>query len=254
MRALHNYHVDQLDDVIKGEFNMLNVSQVISASDSVLRDMYQELNIGYESVIKQSHLNKRTLPKEKLAEWLETVCFILDSYSIPLLKNAVSTIDNNVKRIDELQSEKIDDQKKIIQLNEKVAEKKSAELNEVKSTVQTEMKSYSAIVKKNCPPILTRKTIEAAVKSACDKEDRSKNVVIYGLEETSGEVLPDEVGKVLEEIDEKPVIRDCVRVGVKRPGDVRPRPVKFSLSNSDHVAQVLRSAKRLHTKVGYKSV
>ena len=67
-------------------------------------------------------------------------------------------------------------------------------------------------------------------------------------------MLTDEVGKVLKEIDEKPVMRDCVRVGVKRSGDTRPRPIKFSLSNSDHVAQVLRSAKRLHTKEGFKSV
>ena len=47
---------------------------------------------------------------------------------------------------------------------------------------------------------------------------------------------------------------DCVRVGVKKSTDYRPRPIKFSLRNSDHVAQVLRSAKRLHTKEGYKSV
>jgi hypothetical protein len=46
------------------------------------------------------------IPKEKLAEWLETVCFILDSYSVPLLKNAASTIDSNVKRIEKLQREK----------------------------------------------------------------------------------------------------------------------------------------------------
>ena len=254
MPAFQNDHVDQLDDVIKGEFDMLNVSQVISASDSVFREMYKELNRDNFDIIRQCHLNKRSVPKEKLAEWLETVCYILDSFSIPLLKNAVSTIDRNAKRIDELQKEKIDDQKKIIHLNEKVMEKKSAELNEVKSAVKTEMKSFSSIVKKNCPPTLTRKTIEAAVKSVCDKEDRSKNIIIYGIEETSGEVLPDEVGKVLEEIDEKPVVRDCVRVGVKRSGDTRPRPVKLSLSNSDHVAQVLRSAKRLHTKEGYKSV
>jgi hypothetical protein len=186
-------------------------------------------------------LNERTLPKEKLAEWLETVCFILDSFSVPLLKNAVTSIDRSTKRIDELQKEKIDDQKKIIQLKDEVIEKKSVLLNDVKSTVQTEVKSFSSIVKKNCPPTLSKKTIEAAVKSACDKEDRSKNVIIYGIEETSGEVLRDEVGKVLTEINEKPVIRDCVRVGVKRSGDTRPRPVKFTLSNSDHVAQVLSS-------------
>ena len=33
-----------------------------------------------------------------------------------------------------------------------------------------------------------------------------------------------------------------------------PRPIKFSLNNSEHVAQVLRSAKQLRTKSGFKSV
>ena len=255
MARIQNVHVNQLRDVIDGEFNMLNVSQVITATDSVFREMSKELNIDNDCIIKQAHLNKRTVPKEKLAEWLETVCYILDSFSVPLLKNAVSSIDRSAKRIDELQKEKIDDQNKIIQLKDEVLERKSVVLNEVKSTVQTEVKSFSSIVKKNCPPTLSKKTVEAAVKSVCDKEDRSKNIIIYGIEETSGEMLPDKVEKVLQEIDEKPVIRDCVRVGVKRSGsDARPRPIKLSLSNSDHVAQVLRSAKRLHTKDGYKSV
>ena len=255
MARIQNVHVNQLRDVIDGEFNMLNVSQVITATDSVFREMSKELNIGNDCIIKQAHLNKRTVPKEKLAEWLETVCYILDSFSVPLLKNAVSSIDRSAKRIDELQKEKIDDQNKIIQLKDEVLERKSVVLNEVKSTVQTEVKSFSSIVKKNCPPTLSKKTVEAAVKSVCDKEDRSKNIIIYGIEENSGEMLPDKVEKVLQEMDEKPVIRDCVRVGVKRSGsDVRPRPIKLSLSNSDHVAQVLRSAKRFHTKDGYKSV
>ena len=238
MPAFENDLINQLDDVINGEFKMLNVSQVISASDSIFREMHQELNLDNIDIIKQCHLNKRSISKEKLAEWLETVCYILDSVSVPLLKNAVSTIDRNTERIDELQKEKIEDQKTIIQLKDEIVMKSSDELKEVKSTVQDEMKSYSSIVKKNFPTPLTRKTIEAAVKSVCDQEDRSRNLIIYGIEETYGEVLVDRVKKVLEEIDEKPPIKDCVRVGVKRAGDTRPRPVKFSLSNSDHVAQV----------------
>ena len=117
------------------------------------------------------------------------------------------------------------------------------------------MQSYSEIAKKNCPPTtLTSKIIEAAVKRVCDREDRSRNVIVYGVEETNGDVLQDKVKKILEEIDERPVMRDCVRVGVKRSGATLPRPVKFSLSNADHVAQGLRSARRLHTIEGYKSV
>ena len=114
MAAVRNVHVNRLNDVIKGEFSMLNVSEVITASDSVLREMYSELNLDNDCIIRQSHLNKRTLPKEKLAEWLETVCYILDSFSVPLLKNAVSSVDCSTKRIVELQREKIDDQNEII--------------------------------------------------------------------------------------------------------------------------------------------
>jgi len=112
------------------------------------------------------------------------------------------------------------------------------------------MKTYSSVLKNNCFTAQTRKTIEAAVKSVSEQEDRSKNGLIYEMEETSGEVLLDRVEKVLEEIDEKPVVKDCVRVGMKRSGDSNLRPVKFSLSNTDHVAQVLINAKKTSHKRG----
>jgi hypothetical protein len=107
-------------------------------------------------------------------------------------------------------------------------------------------------LKKDVPQTLSKKTIRAAVKS--EEEHRSKYVVIYGLKEMRDEVLPDRVQSVLQEIDEKPLVKDCVRVGEKRTENERPRPVKFSLRTADHVAQVLRSAKKLHRKEGYKSV
>ena len=53
MDALHNVHVNQLDTVVNGEFNMLNVSQVITATDSVFREMSKELNIDNDCMIKQ---------------------------------------------------------------------------------------------------------------------------------------------------------------------------------------------------------
>ena len=186
------------------------------------------------------------------------MCYILDSFSIPLLTNAAKVIDNQAGRIDEFQRGKIDDQQTIIKLHEEISKRRSDELNDVKSTVQStvqsEMQSYSEIAKKNCPKTLTSKTIEAAVKRVCDRDDRSRNVIVYGIEETNGEVLQERVEKILEEIDEKPVVIDCVRVGIKRSGATHPRPVKFSLSNADHVAQVLRNARGLHTKEGYKSI
>ena len=68
------------------------------------------------------------------------------------------------------------------------------------------------------------------------------------------ENIEEKVEKVLQEIGEKPLVRDCVRVGFKKSDVNLPRPIKFTLTNSDHVAQVLRNARRLHTKEGYKTV
>ena len=47
------------------------------------------------------------------------------------------------------------------------------------------------------------------MKSACDQEDRSKNVTVH-----RAELLQNRVQKVLEEFVEKPVVEGCVRVGV----------------------------------------
>ena len=51
--------------------------------------------------------------------------------------------------------------------------------------------------------------------------------MIYGLEKSNEETLENEVGKVLAEIEEKPVISDCCRVGTRKPDP--KRPVKFTI-------------------------
>jgi len=255
MIPVENEHVNLLQDPLDGVFDLTHVSQVISASDSIFREMCGELNDDNPHHIQACFLkNKKGVTRDKLIKWLETVCYILDSFSVPLLQNACDVIDAKTERIDELQREKIGDQQTIIKLQEEVIKKNSDELKEVKSTVQTEMKSYSSAVQRTCSTALSAKKIATAVKNVTDKDDRRKNLIIYGLEETSGEVLNDRAEQVLAEIDEKPLIRDCVRVGMKRPDSKHPRPVKLSLSNSDHVAQVLRNANKLHTKKGYGSI
>ena len=109
MSVLLNTHVEDLNDVIREDFNMLTVSKVFTATESVIREMHKELNVDTMDHIRQCHLNKRTVSKEKLAEWLETVCFILDSYSMRLLKNAVKNLLITVptRRVDEIQRKKL---------------------------------------------------------------------------------------------------------------------------------------------------
>ena len=68
------------------------------------------------------------------------------------------------------------------------------------------------------------------------------------------EILKETIETILGEIGERPVVGDHYRGGGRNSDVKTPRPIKFSFSNSDHVQQVLRSARRLDSKGGYRSV
>ena len=74
---------------------------------------------------------------------------------------------------------------------------------------------YSEVLSKKCATALNPKKIEIAVRRVAEKEDRSRNVIMYGLEEKDNEVVQDAVQTVLEQIYEKPHVKECYRVGVK---------------------------------------
>ncbi|XP_063691249.1 uncharacterized protein LOC134823644 [Bolinopsis microptera] len=97
--------------------------------------------------------------------------------------------------------------------------------------------------------------MKAALKSASEEEDRSQNLVIYGLPEKSEEILEKRVLEVLENIDEKPRIVSCCRMGrTVSDGGPAVKPIKFTLSGSDHVRRVLSKARKLREVEGYDSV
>ena len=80
-----------------------------------------------------------------------------------------------------------------------------------------------------------------AIKTVAENEDRKRNIIIYGIKEEENEAISAKVEEVLAEIDEKPIIKDCCRVGSIKEECIRP--VKFSLSSADMVQQVLRKAR-----------
>ena len=98
---------------------------------------------------------------------------------------------------------------------------------------QTETKSYSATISKSCSVALSEKKLQAALKSVTDQEDSNRNLIMYGVEETADEDLPNKVSAILEEIEQKPLLKDCCRVGMKNGES--PHRVKLGLSSSDMV-------------------
>ena len=68
--------------------------------------------------------------------------------------------------------------------------------NGVQSTIKTELKSYSEAVKKSKNEQVTLKEIKTVVKDIV--EDRSRNIMMFGLEETERENLDNKVRDIFE--------------------------------------------------------
>ena len=213
MMPLDNKHTESLEEYTCGPFKEVFVEQIRTARDSVFAEIRQDLNITFNQDVRACYMAKKTVTRDKLISWLETVCCILDSFALPLLDCGTGMIDDYQK----LKDEKILHQETIIKLQDKLIEKRETETSSVQSTVKTELQSYSAVVSQSCKAALAQKKIAAAVKKVNDKEDRSKNVVIYGMQEASGEDISERVEELLTEIDEKPRIQDCCRIGVVKP-------------------------------------
>ena len=151
--------------------------------------------------------------------------------------------------MEELKSDLIRRQSTVIKLQAELLEIKSNQLESVHSTVKTAVQdtvqagiiTYSQAVSK-AAPALTEESLKKVVQNVVSEEDRTKNVLIFGFEETSEENLSHEVSEMFQQIEEKPHF-EAVRVGKK--SEEKIRPVKVSFGNSSTVHQILVKAKEL---------
>ena len=177
-----------------------------------------------------------------MAEWLFSAIYLLDRCCVPLMSSARS-------RIEDLQEEKIADQKEVIELQKKLIGKKDGELGHVSKTVEDGLKSYSSVLQQSCTTALSPKNIATAVKKIAKDDDRSKEVVVFGVDEETGECPANKVAGILEQLEEKP---GCRRIGQRVTGATRP--LIFSVKSTDIVYQILRKAKRLKDIDGFRTV
>ena len=237
-------------------FNARHAEQVSRAMYDLLTEMCSVTKNETFDDLTPENLDKKYVSKEKMCQWLGAFVHMLNRFANPHLQMAV-------ERLDVMNTDLLKEKDRTIELQSKLIEKHDEELQLVKAAIQdevksvqnvveTEMKSYSSALKSTCSAALAPKKICAAVRTVSEKVDRSHNVIVYGLKESSCENLEAEISKVLAEIDERPTIMDCCRVGVSK--QERLRPVKFTLRSSDMVKQILRKAKALRTKDGFSNV
>ena len=231
-----------------GIFSSDYVNMVRSASNRLTGDMVKMANgVHIASQLSPGSLNCRDIKKEQLAEWLYTAVYLLDRCSLPLMGLAAK--QNG--QIEKLKDEKITDQDKIIELQNKLIKKKDEELNVV-NTVSSELKSYSSVLRESCSAALEPRKIVSAVRKVAEREDRSKNVIVFGVPEEQEENVDNKVKLLLEKLEEKPHTANCCRIGQSKPGI--SRPIRFKVQSSDSVYQILRKAKQLRDTEGYERV
>ena len=164
--------------------------------------------------------------------------------------------------VDRSKSELIVAQQKVVNLQEELLEKKNEELqclkSNVTSTVQSivkqEIRSFSEVLK-SVPEksALCEERLKTVVRSAISEDDRSRNLIIYGLKEEIDEQLSEKVSSLFEKLGGiKPRVDAC-RIGKKKDGKVI-RPVKALFSNSSTANVILTRAKNLKQSDQYSNV
>jgi cell division septum initiation protein DivIVA len=255
---------------------MLDTLEQFDATDGdiseFLNTMRKQIGCAHTDDITPSVFSKPPILKSYLCGWLAKSCRFLSNQKSnvdDLRINISQLISENEKLVSEneelkrekiqLQSSTIKAQESVIKLQDELLKCKADKLTRLSSvvekavqqTVKTEIQTYSQVVEKITPQI-TVKDVKTALREAAIEEDRSKSLMIFGLEEEKGEQLSEKVGNLFQHLGEKSR-QESVRLGWKFEAG-KHRPVKVKLPTSDHVQRILKQAKILKQSSSYSSV
>ena len=147
-------------------------------------------------------------------------------------------------------------QGKVISLHEELLVEKNRTIEKlvgsVQSTVKEELQSYATVVKNSCSASLAPAKIQAAMRKVSTEEDRSRNLIVYGLDEDADENTEEAALTVIQYTGEKPKLVACRRLG-ERTGD-KGRPIKVTFQSGEMARSVLAKSANLRQVEGYSRV
>ena len=218
-----------------------------------LEEMFQTLSSNVSEKVKCKgikHLSAQQLKAKSITK--DTLADIIMCMGT-VISESRRVLHSAKEKFDEQSSAMLVNQKELIQVQSDLIACQKTKLDAVHDTVQSEIKTFSEVVQKNCTANsvsnITPAKLKKVVRTAFIDEERPKNLIIFGAaeklyckeEEMSDEDLVDEIFSV---VGEKPDVENCYRIGMKRSDD-RGRPIKVTLRNADAVRDVLSGAKAL---------
>ena len=211
-------------------YQFKSLKKLTKLRNSWYQEMTEHLSCQ-KSDLNPDIFNTRKTSKEVLGEWLSNADDLVDEYE--------TVFQHLLSIVDKTKSELIVAQKKVVNLQEELLEKKNLELQSLKSnvestvqsTVKDEIRSFSEVLKsapKNTD--LSEEKVKTAVRDVISEDDRRRNLIFHGLKEENNEKLSDKVSDILEELGGiKPHVEVC-RIGKLYCGEAS-RPVKAVFSN-----------------------
>ena len=235
--------LDDLDDIIGSRACWVN-------------KMKQKLNVTEEGDLTPGVFNSSSITKTTLAGWT--------GEAREIMTRQAELISKLQDVIELMKTEALADKAAVIRLQSDLLKSKDAELQSMKTavqeTVQTSVqagiKTYSSAVASNTStvPVFTPDILKKAVRTAIVEDDRSKNLLVFGL--TEGGNIEQAVSELFLELGKKPRVQAVNRLGGKRAEEASsdPRPVKVTLASATSVSQILTRTGRLKQSQQYKSV
>ena len=227
-----NFNLKQLyefEDDMKEFLQLFHVKDVDDISSSTLKP------------VKKDSLVEHTV---KLAKLLKV--------SHKLLKNAATDLDS-------LKCEQLQNQARLIQVQEDLNVKKSVQLDSVEKTVDNKLSTWSSVVAKNSEKKVIQREMKKAVKLAINEQDRERNVIMFNVQER-------EVNDKNEHHDGHLAIKimqsaglpeqdghfECKRIG--SPEGSRIRPLKVVFSSKSTAFELLQKSKNLKDDEQFSNV
>ena len=167
------------------EFALDSLHDLEKEIDGVLSSVTEAAKCGTLKNLNKGHFGKCN--KDVVTNLILHLASVLDK-SCSVMRSASAKIDN-------LKTEQIENQKRVVLLQEEVIKSKGEQVQEVQAAVKTEFKSFSDVVKQNVQEVPSKK-LAAAFKTAVVDDHRSRCIMLFGVEENKRQVLTDAVNRV----------------------------------------------------------
>ena len=245
-----------VDNFLIGLRDLFRDQRIESVTDQKTKwveEAMKTVKVKTEQELTMDRFNSSSITKMTLAKWLESARDIMTRQA-----NIISQMH---KTMEMQKTDALEDKAAIIKLQSVLIESKDQQLlslqsavqETVQTTVQQEVQSYSAAVSKHsAAPNISADSLKQAVKSAIAEEDRTKNVMVFGLCEEEKEQLETKVSGLFQELGEKQKLT-ASRVGRKAGAD-KCRPVKVVLTSANNVNQILMKSGTLKRVTQFEKV